>query len=133
MEKRTKSGLAVTPKHLALCDSNLKLSGARSRNEYVEKAIEFYAWYLNAENNPRLFEKLFTSSAEKKMDTLGKTMGSGQYKISVELSKLCYLGAQCIDISENELWQLHQKCAEEVKRIDGVPSFRQAHRNALEE
>ena len=133
MEKRTKSGLAVTPKHLALCDSNLKLSGARSRNEYVEKAIEFYACYLNAENNPQLFEKLLVGSAENKMDTLGKTMGTGQYKIAVELAKLCFLVAQCIEIPENELRQLHQKCVEEVKRIDGVPSFRQAHRNALEE
>ena len=133
MEKRTKYGLAVTPKHLALCDSNLKLSGARSRNEYVEKAIEFYAWYLNAENNPRLFEKLLTGSAEKKMDTLGKTMGSGQYKIAVELSKLCFLVAQCIDVSENDLWQLHQKCAEEVKNLDGVPSYRQTHRDDPEQ
>ena len=129
MERRTKSGLAVTPKHLSLCDSNLKLAGARSRNEYVEQAIDFYSGYLNAENPPLLFEKLFTGSAEKKMDTLSKTMGTGQYKIAVELAKLCLLAGKCINISEGELRQLHQKCAEEVKRLDSVPYFRQAHRD----
>ena len=132
MERRTKSGLAVTPRHLALCDSNLKLSGARSRNEYVEMAIEFYSGYLNAEKNPRLFENLFTGSAEKKMDTLIKTMGTGQYKIAVELSKLSSLVARCINISENELGILHQKCAEEVKNLNSVPTFRQAYRDDLE-
>ena len=36
LEKRVKSGLAVTPRHLKLCDDNLRRAGVGSRNDFVE-------------------------------------------------------------------------------------------------
>jgi len=133
MEKRTKSGLAVTPKHLSLCDNNLKRAGVRSRNEFVEKAIEFYSGYLMAEQNPQFFETMFTSSAEKKMDQLSKTVGTGHYKMAVELSKLCNLIAAQMNVTDDELRRLHQKCSEEVKTLGSVPTFERAYRYQHEE
>lgn len=64
MNKRIKSGLAVTEAHIKLCDDNLSRAKADSRNEFVEKAIEFYAGYLNAEQNPNFFDEMFTSAAQ---------------------------------------------------------------------
>ena len=46
LEKRVKSGLAVTPRHLKLCDDNLQRAGVSSRNDFVEQAIEFYCSHL---------------------------------------------------------------------------------------
>ena len=46
LEKRVKSGLAVTPRHLKLCDDNLRRAGVSSRNDFVEQAIEFYCSHL---------------------------------------------------------------------------------------
>ena len=43
LEKRVKSGLAVTPRHLKLCDDNLRRAGVGSRNDFVEQTIEGYA------------------------------------------------------------------------------------------
>lgn len=128
MTKRVKAGLAVTPEHLRLCDENLRRAEADSRNTFVEKAIEFYAGYLNAEQNPRFFDEMFTSSAKDKMDQVGKSLGTGQYKLSVELAKLCYLMAYQIRMPEEKLRQLHKRCAEEVKELGSVPSFEQAWR-----
>ena len=42
LEKRVKSGLAVTPRHLKLCDDNLRRAGVGSRNDFVEQTIEGY-------------------------------------------------------------------------------------------
>jgi len=127
MDKRVKSGLAVTLAHLKLCDDNLRRAQADSRNEFVEKAIEFYSGYLNAEQNPKFFDEMFTSAAQLKMEQVGKSLGTGQYKISVELAKLCHLIAAQMHVTDNQLQRLHQNCSEEVKALGSVPTFEQAY------
>ncbi|WP_277669111.1 hypothetical protein [Caproiciproducens galactitolivorans] len=128
MSKRVKSGLAITPAHLKLCDDNLRRANADSRNEFVEKAIEFYAGYLNAEQNPKFFDEMFTSAVQQKMEQVGKSLGTGQYKISVELAKLCHLIAAQMRVTDDQMQRLHQKCSEEVKALGSVPTFEQAYR-----
>lgn len=63
LEQRVKTGLALTQKRLNLCDENLRKAEVSSRNSFVEKAIEYYAGYLNAEQNSRYFENAFASKA----------------------------------------------------------------------
>lgn len=128
MNQRVKSGLAVTPLHLKLCDDNLKRAKADSRNTFMEKAIEFYAGYLNAEQNPKFFDEMFTSASQQKMEQVGKSLGTGQYKISVELAKLCHLIAAQMCVTDDQLQRLHQKCSEEVKALGSVPTFEQAYK-----
>lgn len=129
MEKRIKSGLAVTPTHLHLCDSNLALAKVDSRNDFVEKVIEFYVGFLNAEHNVAFFDKLFTSSAVKKMETLGKTFGMGHYRIAVELATLSHLLAAQMEVEEYELRELRDECAAEVKALDRNQTFTEVYRS----
>lgn len=56
-EKRVKTGLALKPSILGQCDANLNLAGASPRNDFVERAVSFYAGYLNAGQN-RIFLKI---------------------------------------------------------------------------
>lgn len=124
-EKRVKCGLALTPDHLKLCDQNLSRAGANSRNCFVEKAIEFYSGYLNAIQNPGFFNEMFTSEAQKKIDKLTFTLGTGQYKIAVELATLSCLLADYVELSASELRDIHNRCAREVKELGSVPGFGQ--------
>jgi hypothetical protein len=89
----------------------------------VERAIEFYSGYLNAEQNPEFFDKMFTSSAQKKMETLSKTLGTGQYKIAVELAKICIVLAEQGRIPRDRMEDIHEFCAREVRNLDSVPTF----------
>ena len=128
MNNRVKPGLAITPAYLRLCDDNLHRAGANSRNEFVEKAIEFYAGYLNAEQNPKFFDEMFTSAAQQKMEQVGKSLGTGQYKIAVELAMLCHLISSQLNLTEEQLHRLRRNCSEEVKELGSVPTFEQAYR-----
>lgn len=83
MNKRIKSGLAVTQKHLSLCDNNLRKAEADSRNDFVEKVIEFYAGYLNARENPNFIDEIFLLKVQQKLDQIDKSLGTRQYKIAV--------------------------------------------------
>ena len=56
-EKRIKPGLAITQRHIRLCDRHLRAAGVSSRNEFVEKAIECYAGWLDVKQNPEFFSR----------------------------------------------------------------------------
>lgn len=127
MNQRVKSGIAITKKHLSLCDNNLDKAQADSRNTFVEKAIEFYAGYLNAEENPKFFDEIFTGKLQKQVEQIGKTLGTGQYKIAVELAVLSHILAAQAQITESELRRLHENCANSVKQLGSVPTFGQAY------
>lgn len=128
MNKRIKSGLAVTQKHLSLCDNNLRKAEADSRNAFVEKAIEFYAGYLNAKENPNFIDEIFLSKVQQKVEQIDKSLGTGQYKIAVELAVLGHIVASQVQMTEAELRRLRENCADEVKRLGSVPTFEQAYR-----
>ena len=56
-EKRIKPGLAITQRHIRLCDRHLRAAGVSSRNEFVERAIECYAGWLDVRQNPEFFSR----------------------------------------------------------------------------
>lgn len=118
--KRVKAGIAVTEKHLKLCDDNLDRANATSRNDYVEKAIEFYTGYLNAEQNPSFYEEMYSNRGEAAVQKVGNTLVKGQFRLAVEVAKLAHLVAAVNDIPESVLGNLAQKCVAECKELAGV-------------
>lgn len=127
MNQRVKAGLAVTQKHLSLCDNNLRRAGADSRNAFVEKTIEFYAGYLNAEQNPKFFDDIFATKVQQKVEQIGKAFGTGQYKIAVELSILSHLLASQMKVSDDMIRRLRNVCSDEVKKLGSLPTFEEIY------
>ena len=107
-EKRIKAGIALTPRHLKLCDDNLRRAGVRSRNDFVERAIVCYADQLLRQELPELPGGGFDGS---RFETLCKSLGTGQYKMAVELAM------------EQELSLIQEDSAQEVKKLGSVPTF----------
>ena len=119
-EKRVKSGLAIAPSVLRLCDVNLKLAEVSSRNDFVEKAIKFYAGYLNSENNLEFLDDLFSTQAEKAVREVGDKLARDNYKIAVELAKLCYLIVGDRHISTSQLQDLEELGRNNVLHMKGT-------------
>ncbi len=124
-QKRIKSGLAVTERHLKMIDENLRRADAGSRNDFVEKAVEFYVGHLNAEDSSQYIGELLSQEVDKRLSQFTKTFSTNQYKTSVQLSVLCHLLASEFRYNHAELETLTRHCKEEVKRLDSVPSFGQ--------
>ena len=122
-EKRVKSGIALTPRHLALCDANLKLAGVRSRNDFVEQAIEFFAEYLAAQENPDLHAQAYNTPMMRRFESLSKSLGTGQYKLSVEMATIARLLSKVVSVSDAELRDIHADTMKQVKKMGSVPTF----------
>lgn len=118
--KRIKSGIAVTEAHLKLCDDNLRRAKTNSRNGFVEKAIEFYAGYLNAESNPSFYEEMYSRRGEEAVKKIGDTLVRSQFRLAVELAKLANLIAATNGIPDDDLQRLSQKCVTECKELAGI-------------
>ena len=119
-EKRIKTGIALLPSAIKLCDKNRSLAKAGSRNEFVEKAIEFYSGYLNADNNPEFYEEIYSSRGEAAVKKIGDTLVRSQFRLAVEMAKLSNLIAATNDFPESTLPSLAQKCIAECKELAGI-------------
>ena len=128
LEQRIKTGLALTQKHLALCDENLRKAEVSSRNAFVEKAIEYYTGYLNAEQNSMYYENAFASKAKQKVEQIGKSLGTGQFKIAVELALISHILAAQAKITDADFRRLRDKCEYDIRRLEGVQKFEQAYK-----
>ena len=98
LEKRVKSGLAVTPRHLKLCDDNLRRAGVSSRNDFVEQAIEFYCSHLLSHELAQLRSR--GEVPMERFETLSKSLGTGQYKLSVEVATMARILARMAHLPE---------------------------------
>ena len=45
------------------------------------------------------------------------------FKLSVEMAKIMHMIAPLCEIDDEELRQLHEKCVDEVKHINGIIKF----------
>ena len=126
LEKRVKSGLAVTPRHLKLCDDNLRRAGVTSRNDFVEQAIEFYCAHLISRELSMLGAK--RDVPMERFETLSRSLGTGQYKLSVEVATMTRILARMAQVPDSEVRSIQADCAREVKRLGRAPTFLQSAR-----
>ena len=122
-QKRIKSDLAVTEHHLQLVDDNLRKAKVKSRNDFVEKAIEYYADYFSAEQNREHMGGVLSVDLEKLLSKFGRTFSTNQYKLSVQVAVLCHLVAGQYGYNWENPKNSMRRCAEEVKELDSVPNF----------
>ena len=123
-KKRVKSGLAVTPRHLKLCDDNLRRAGVGSRNDFVEQAIEFYCSHLMSRELSTLEGK--SQVPMERFESLCRSLGTGQYKLSVEIAIMARILARIAQVSDSEIRAIQTDCAQEVKRLGRAPTFLQS-------
>ena len=131
-QKRIKSGLAVTESHLNLIDDNLRKARVKSRNEFVEQAVEHYTAFLSAEEHHEQITNMVSADLEKLFSKFAKTFSTNQYKLAVQLSTLCYLTAYQCDYDYEQIHNLMYHCAEEVKELNSVPNFGKILQNVKE-
>ena len=127
LEKRVKSGLAVTPRHLKLCDDNLRRAGVGLYVYlFVEQAIEFYCSHLMSRELSMLGGR--GQVPMERFESLCKSLGTGQYKLSVEIATMAHILARIAQVPDSEIRAIQTDCAQEVKRLGRAPTFLQSSR-----
>lgn len=122
-KQRIKTGTMMFPEIIKLCDDNLDLANTKSRNDFIEEAIKFYASYLNTKHNnffiSESIESVLQNSIQITEDRLSKLL----FKQSVEMSMMMNIIAANFELNDDVLKKLRIKCIHDVKASVGSVNF----------
>lgn len=116
--KRIKTGTMLYPQIIKLCDDNINLAEAKSRNDFIEKAILFYVGYLNSKNN-EFFNDILDKTLESKLSLLEDKISKTLFKQSVEINMLNNIIATISELGQETIDILRKKSIQEVKETSG--------------
>ena len=109
-------------------ESRYQRDNCSTRNEFIEKAVQFYSGYLDTESADAYLPKVLADILEGKLGALGKRIGHLLFKLSVDQNLMGNVLAAGIDIDPDELRKARVRCVKEVKETNGEISFEDAAR-----
>lgn len=119
-EKNNRITIRLKDETLKKCIEGMKITGCSVRNEFIEKAIEFYSGYVSSQIHTDFLASAILKAMEGIVKTSENRTARLLFKIAVEMAKLENMLASISDLDEETLRLLHIRCVNEVKRINGV-------------
>ena len=86
--KNNKITIRLSDETLKKCNEGMDITNCKVRNEFIEKAIEFYSGYVSAEVHSEFLSDTVTDSMEGIAKALENRFGKLLFKIVVEMAKL---------------------------------------------
>ena len=118
--KNNKITIRLSDETLKKCNEGMDITNCKVRNEFIEKAIEFYSGYVSAEVHSEILSDVITESMEGIAKSLENRFGRLLFKIAVEMAKLEQMLASINEMDDETIERLHKCCVDEVKKINGI-------------
>lgn len=126
--EKTKFSIRVDTKLVELADAYIKDSTVQNRTELIEDALRFYLGFLTTRKAEDYLLQSLSSVMTGTVQDSENRLARMDFKIAVELSKLCHVIAYTHDVDADALSRLHGKCLDEVRRINGAIDFENAYK-----
>ena len=118
--KNNKITIRLSDETLKKCNEGMDITNCKVRNEFIEKAIEFYSGYVSAEVHSEFLSDVIVESMEGIIKALENRFGRLLFKIAVEMAKLEQMLAAINEMDDETIERLHKRCVDEVKKINGI-------------
>ena len=103
-------------------------SNCRSKNEFIEKAVNFYADYLALNSDNQLLPKAVLSSIEGRLGLLEKNLSAATFNHAVELDMLVRIIGQAYQFDRENLEKRRAQSVRNVKATNGRVSLEKCAR-----
>ena len=100
-------------------ESRYQRDNCSTRNEFIEKAVQFYSGYLDTESADAYLPKVLADILEGKLGALGKRMGHLLFKLAVEENLMGNLVAAGMKVDLDTLRKTRVRCVKEVRETNG--------------
>ena len=97
-----------------------------SQNEFIEKAIRFYAGYVSSGEAIDYLPPALVAALRGTVEDSEHRIARLLFKLAVETSMMMNVLAAGMEISEEDLRQLRARCVREVKQTNGNISLKDA-------
>ncbi|MBR5947104.1 MAG: hypothetical protein IKZ82_00465 [Clostridia bacterium] len=116
----------LRPSTIELMDKLYEDDNCKSKSEFIEKAIRFYAGFLSTNNAKEYLPNVVISTLKSIVAESGNRQNRMLFKLAVEIAIMQNLIALDQNIDPVSLERLRGDCVKEVKRLNGSFSFEDA-------
>ena len=109
-------------------ESHYQKDNCSTKNEYIEKAIQFYSGYLDTKHADAYLPRVLSDVLEGKLGAFGKRMGHLLFKQAVDQDLMANLLASDTNVELDTLQKLRVRCVKNVKETNGEIDFEDAFR-----
>lgn len=107
-------------------------AGCRSMNEFVEKAVNFYADYLASDDSGVLLSPAIQSAIDGQLQEFKEQLKSLLFKQAVEMDMGISVLADCVNLDEAYLRKKRAQSVASVKKFNGRLRLEQIVKRAQE-
>lgn len=116
---KERTAIWLYPQTMERIDRRMEADNCKSRSEFIEKALDFYVGYLDAENTTPYLSKTLLSSIQGTLQNTENRVANNLFRLSVEISMMMHLLATTLEVTDDELRSLRGRCVGEVKKTRG--------------
>ena len=113
-------GISLPEEAIEIADRNINLADCRSRNEFIEAAIRFYAEYLSLEDSKTIIPIHLQEAIKHAVDLAEDRMSKVIFKNAISVAMLSELIAICMDYDADMIQDIEQKAFDEVGSYNGI-------------
>ena len=129
MSDKVKFALYLPPEKKAELERRYQENGCRSITAFIEKAIDFYLGYLDANSTNIFLPKEIQSAIDGRLGVFEDRMTRLLYKLTVEMDMGMTAAIDCIQMDDNYLRKLRANSLRNVKATNGLLTFEQKFRD----
>ncbi len=123
---KNRTAIWLYPETIKKMDAMFETDNAKSRSEFIEKALQFYMGYLISENTAEYLPKVLISAMQGILRETENRNSSNLFRLSVEMAIMMNILAAGLEISDEDLRKLRGRCVNEVKKTKGKISMEDA-------
>ncbi len=123
MTEKTFTGVYTDKDTLASISAALPAANCRTRNEFINKAVQFYLAFLNNRSSSEFLTPALESVIAGKIGDTENRIARVLFKQSVELAMMMHIVAATNDVQPEDLNKLRKMCVDEVSRLGGKYKF----------
>ena len=128
MSDKVKFALYLPSEKKAELEQRYREDGCRSLTAFIEKAIDFYLGYLDANGTGAFLPKEIQSAIDGRLGMFEDRMSKLLYKLVVEMDMGMSAAIECVGIDSGYLRKLRSDSVKNVKATNGLLTFEQKAR-----
>lgn len=133
LSKKRRFPLYMTAEQDAEVNKFVDNGYAKSQNDFINKAIEFYIGYLRNEKNIDYIALILSSVMKSQMVDIERNLSEIIFKLAVEVAKQNHIAVSRGELDEDTLYRLNAMCCRDVASNNGRVQLENAYRYQYDE
>ena len=132
-ENKVKFALYLPPEKKAELERRYREDGCRSITAFIEKAIDFYLGYLDANGTGAFLPKEIQTAIDGRLGMFEDRMAGLLYKLTVEIDMGMSAALNLIQMDDSYLRKLRSDSVRNVKATNGLLTFEQKFKERVDD